>query len=264
VWEDVDASERLWNIYKILKKDGMELDVPFASRLISYLLCVRALDNDETDLSSPVTFTEPVELGSSSPPLNLQLALIVLEEMENSENSSKKPDLRIYKSVIQGYILVNDLVSATSIVLRMVDAYMNGSNAHAKPNEFVFRQVVAAWIRYGDLIKATLFLNKMRELYVLKRIPIGLSLSTYKTLISTWKQSSHPKKEVYLSSLYAQVRTMDDNSSSNSHLQDPRMRDGGSDAQLNIPHDPSMSSPPTFLATATAAAAARRSHAVEK
>jgi pentatricopeptide repeat protein len=97
--KDIDASERLWNIYKILKKDVMELDVPFASRLISYL-CVRALDNDNTDLSSPVTFTEPVELGSSSPPLNLQRALIVLEEMEKSENSSKKPDLRIYKSVI--------------------------------------------------------------------------------------------------------------------------------------------------------------------
>jgi hypothetical protein len=183
-------------------------------------MCVRALDNDDTDLSSPVTFTEPVELGSSSSPLNLQRALIVLEEMEKSKNSSKKPDLRIYKSVIQGCIQVNDLVSATSIVLRMVDAYMNGSNANAKPNEFVFHQVVAAWIRYGDLIKAPLFLNKMRELYVLKRIRIGPSLSTYKTLISTWKQSSHPKKEVYLSSLYAQVRTMDDNSASNSHLKE--------------------------------------------
>jgi hypothetical protein len=84
--------------------------------LISYL-CVRALDNDRTDLLSPATFTEPVELGSSSSPLNLQRALIVLEEMEKSKNSSKKPDLHIYKSVIQGYIQVNDLVSATSIVL---------------------------------------------------------------------------------------------------------------------------------------------------
>jgi hypothetical protein len=75
----IDASERLWNIYKILEKDGMELDAPFASRLISYL-CVRALDNDDTDLSSTVTFTEPVELGSLSSPLNLQRALVVLEE----------------------------------------------------------------------------------------------------------------------------------------------------------------------------------------
>jgi pentatricopeptide repeat protein len=250
---DPHAVDRMWTLYKLVRKEGLEIDGIFGSKLISFLSSLAvSVYNDQQ--SSQMTFTQPVELGtsrSSSSSNLLERALMVLEEMEGNKNVAKKPELRTYKQILEGYIHSNDLVAATSLVLRMVEVYSNGKNPHAKPNDNIFSLVATHWIKHGDLIKATKFVNKMQELYKMKQIPIGPSLTTYKALQLAWHRSSHSKREMYLSNVQSHIQDMEGVGSKG------RRQSGKETASRNSSPAASSASatPMTFLEIANAVAA---------
>lgn len=199
---DPRALDHMWNMYELVRREAIEIDVIFGSHLIYCLSS--AVDGALTQPKA-----SDVSPQASPSAICLQRGRMVLEEMEMNENISNKPELPSYKSLLDGYIRCNDLVEATSLVLHMVEVYTSGKNPHAKPTHHIFSLITESWIKYGDLVKATLFANKMRELYLLRQIPMGPSLSSYRALHSAWQISRHPKKEMFLAEVQSHIREME-------------------------------------------------------
>jgi pentatricopeptide repeat protein len=257
-----DTTEHVWRIYKMMHMDGIEMDNVFASRVISYLtthgmntsLCY---DQTSTSAQQQDYFASPVGLESSmniplSTPINLQRAVMILDEMARNTFMSRKPNERLYKFVIKGFISIGDLVTATSLLLRMIESYINGSNTNAKPSEHLMSIVVMAWVSYGDLIKATLLLNKLAELYCSKQTPVGPDMGTYRTLIAHWNRSLHPKKEHYLAQLQYHMMTLSQATNPSLGVMESFNSNTTYDNAASTDRSES-SSPQTFLATALAA-----------
>ena len=251
----VDSTDHAWRIYQMAQKDGLEMDSIFASRVISVLSSYDVncpsycSQHKEQQLDA---FEEPIGLESSpsipsSTPLNLRRAVLVLDEMNRATFMAKKPNSHLYKLVIKGFLSIGDVVTATSLLLRMIESYMDDSNTHAKPNAFLMSNVVMAWISYGDLIKATLLLNKLAELFCKKHIPVGPDMGTYRTLIAHWNRSLHPNKEFYLTQLKSHMAAIDPATNPSSAI---ASLTGNTDAEISMIN---ASSPQTFLATALAA-----------
>lgn len=237
------------------QKDGLEMDSIFASRVISVLSSYDVncpsycSQHKEQQLDA---FEEPIGLESSpsipsSTPLNLRRAVLVLDEMNRATFMAKKPNSHLYKLVIKGFLSIGDVVTATSLLLRMIESYMDDSNTHAKPNAFLMSNVVMAWISYGDLIKATLLLNKLAELFCKKHIPVGPDMGTYRTLIAHWNRSLHPNKEFYLTQLKSHMAAIDPATNPSSAIASLTRNTDAEISMINA------SSPQTFLATALAA-----------
>jgi pentatricopeptide repeat protein len=240
---DPESLEHMWHVYELVRSEGIEMDVIFGMHLISCLS------------SSPLASVQPMESGispSSSSSIWLQRALTVLEEMEVNKNLTKKPDLRAYKFLLDGYIRSRDLVAATSLVLHMVEVCISGKNPHAKPDQQIFLQVTESWIKHGDLVKATLFANKMRELYLLRQIPMGPGLGCFRMLQFSWHQSTHAKKEMFLANAQSHVEDMERSNGTGTRRSEKK-------CHLDTSHGASLAAP-TFLEVANAAAAKQLHH----
>ena len=260
----VDGTEHAWRIYQMMQNDGIEVDNIFASRIVSYLTSNAAnsptncMQNAKLEQQQDL-FTEPIGLESSSnvppaTPINLRRAAMILDAMTRNTFMAKKPNERLYKFVIKGFISTGDLVTATSLLLRMLESYINGSNTNAKPNQHLISTVVMAWVSYGDLIKATLLLNKLAELFCTKQIPVGPDIGTYRTLIAQWNQSLHPNKEHYLTQLKSHMMAVDQATNPSLAIDSSSIEKNSQfTSQQSFSVQSEISSPQTFLATALAA-----------
>ena len=263
--KSMDAAEQAWRIYLMVRNDGLSPDLFFASRIISFLSSHSVNTPSYYEArpqlqQQPDPYVAPDGLGSlaslpSTAPINLRRAAIILNEMiliHTARPAADKPNERVYRMVIKGFISVGDLVTATSFLLQMIEGYINGSNTNAKPNEGMMATVVMAWVTHGDLIKATLLFNKLVELYNMKRMPAGPDMGTYRTLCHHWERSRHPKKEFYLLELRSHMFGVDEANNLSSSSIEPS-NDSIRNSDLNSGEQSSNVPPQTFLAIATAA-----------
>jgi hypothetical protein len=123
--------------------------------------------------------------------------------MENSKRSDIQPDFRQYVPVIRAWASINDLESATRVLMRFVKA------PGSCPNPGIIDFVISRWIKAGNLRHATSLANNLQALNDANLLPQGPESRTYLSLLEAWKRSIHPEKALNIQKLKAKLATLD-------------------------------------------------------
>jgi hypothetical protein len=125
----------------------------------------------------------------------------ILSAFEKSSDPDKAPDYRHFSHVINGWLSINDVNRATSVLIRQVDAFVNQKNPDASPDAPTIDKVARGFVKKGDLVRATTLLEKFKKLNDDNVLPIGPDLCSHQYLLSQWKKSQHPEKWHYIRKL---------------------------------------------------------------
>jgi hypothetical protein len=132
---------------------------------------------------------------------HIQRADDLLYAFEKSSDSNMVLDYRHFSHVINGWLSINDVNRATSVLIRQVDAFVNQKNPDASPDAPTIDKVARGFVKKGDLVRATTLLEKFKKLNDDNVLPIGPDLCSHQYLLSQWKKSQHPEKWHYIRKL---------------------------------------------------------------
>ena len=100
--------------------------------------------------------------------------------------------------MIEGFLAVGDIVSATSVLCHSTRAFIRNKNVDARPRAGMMDMVVRAWFHRNDLEQATALLKDMAELRESKQLPEGPAYVTFKLLQHAWSTSENSEKSTMM------------------------------------------------------------------
>ena len=100
--------------------------------------------------------------------------------------------------MIEGFLAVGDIVSATSVLCHSTRAFIRNKNVDARPRAGMMDMVVRAWFHRNDLEQATALLKDMAELRESKQLPEGPAYVTFKLLKNAWSMSENFEKSTMM------------------------------------------------------------------
>jgi hypothetical protein len=137
---------------------------------------------------------------------DLEKAETILRQIAASENPGISPNTKLYGQVIEEWIRVSELERAESLIDSMQEDCLRG-NASAKPDWYLLLDFMNACIKKGDMERAQAVLRRMQEFHRDGYLAEGPTITEFESLVDAWKQSSHPKKDEYVSMLELELKS---------------------------------------------------------
>jgi pentatricopeptide repeat protein len=152
-----------------------------------------------------ITYTGVISCWSKSnhpdgPQNARKILMSMIEQYEQTGNTSVQPNTITYSSVLDAYAKRGDIKNAKEIWDLMIKDYESG-NRSARPEVQIYTVMIKAWSRaisspkFSEIApyEAEKLLKQMIDLYSRGELKEGPNTFTYGTLINCWSKSTNPE-----------------------------------------------------------------------
>jgi ribosome-associated toxin RatA of RatAB toxin-antitoxin module len=189
---DIDSSNRVWNIYDKYLKCSAEFDLSDRTYDLLIPYFATASTGNFVEKADQILQRMEEDFRRSKRRGDLEEHLNEKDDGTTYERSLAKlqPSYRHYVPVIKGYLDGNDVENATKVLMQQIEICVDESNPMKKraisPIPPTYLGIVNGWIELGQLEKASFIVETVQDLFDEGKICYGPCVRTYSALLQAY------------------------------------------------------------------------------